>query len=537
MRADALATAERLAAGRFFVACLGQFKRGKSTLINALVSDAVLPVGVVPVTSVVTVVRYGPARGAIIHFQNGTSTPIDVANISDYVSEAGNPGNGKAVSLVETIVPAPLLASGLCLVDTPGVGSVFEANTETTRAFVPRIDAALMVCGADPPLTKEELFLIEQATQEASRFVFVLNKADRVSASEREEAASFAARQLQARVGIDIRPILNVSALRVLQGEDSYDWTLLTHRLLQLSGELARFDMARSARRAEERIRADLLRVVIEQIDALQRPLLESAERIERLQSLRMRIDGLLQDLEPLLLDAERRLTAHFRVAQETFTTTAIPHGRRLVCKEVAALPSSAQSRERAFEIANDAARALVMAWLRDAEPTANALFRESVSRLTATASDAFARLVAALDVVAMPIDGEDIAEDLAGRRRFYFTSLMSRTARNPLATAWNVITGKGHEAVIDDAERYFVQLLNTNASRAATDVIERLHESRNRLRKRLNERLSSIVIEAQAAAEHAKALHDSGQHAVAEEHQRLEVLRRNLNPRPEGSL
>lgn len=102
VRADALATAERLSAGRFFVACLGQFKRGTSTLINALVSDAVLPVGVVPVTSVVTVVRYGPARGAIIHFQNGTSTPIDVANISDYVSEAGNPGNRKAVSLVET---------------------------------------------------------------------------------------------------------------------------------------------------------------------------------------------------------------------------------------------------------------------------------------------------------------------------------------------------------------------------------------------------------------------------------------------------
>jgi dynamin family protein len=80
----------------------------------------------VPVTSIVTVVRYGPARGAVIHFQNGTSTPISVAEISDYVSEAGNPGNTKAVSTVETIVPAPLLASGLCLVDTPGVGSVFE---------------------------------------------------------------------------------------------------------------------------------------------------------------------------------------------------------------------------------------------------------------------------------------------------------------------------------------------------------------------------------------------------------------------------
>ena len=151
------------------------------------------------------------------------------------------------------------------------------------------------------------------------------------------------------------------------------------------------------------------------------------------------------------------------------------------------------------------------------------------MSRLTTTASEAFARLVAAVDVAPSPIDAEDIAGELAGRRRFYFASLMSRTARNPLTIAWSAITGKRRESLIADAERYFVQLLNTNASRAATDVVERLHESRDRLERGLDERLSGIVAEAQTALEHAKALQDSGERAVAEERQRLEMVRRDL--------
>src|SRR5713101_8280435 len=55
---DAAALAERIAEGRFYVACVGQFKRGKSTLLNALIGDPILPAGVAPVTSVVTVIRY-----------------------------------------------------------------------------------------------------------------------------------------------------------------------------------------------------------------------------------------------------------------------------------------------------------------------------------------------------------------------------------------------------------------------------------------------------------------------------------------------
>jgi ribosome biogenesis GTPase A len=58
---------ERTAGGRFYVACLGQFKRGKSTLINALIAEPVLPTGVAPITSIPTIVRYGDDSVRVLH--------------------------------------------------------------------------------------------------------------------------------------------------------------------------------------------------------------------------------------------------------------------------------------------------------------------------------------------------------------------------------------------------------------------------------------------------------------------------------------
>jgi hypothetical protein len=132
------ALTQRLAEGRFYVACIGQFKRGKSTLLNALVGDPILPTGVVPVTSVVTVLRYGE-RAARVK-AGGSWTPCDPSHLADFVSEDQNPGNRLAVEAVEVFVPCQLLAGGMCLVDTPGVGSVFEDVLGSFKGRVASVD-------------------------------------------------------------------------------------------------------------------------------------------------------------------------------------------------------------------------------------------------------------------------------------------------------------------------------------------------------------------------------------------------------------
>jgi len=79
--------ANRISEGRFYVACIGQFKRGKSTLINAPIGDPVLPVGFTPVTAVPTVIRFGDQRRARIQVGNGSWHDISISDLNQYVSE------------------------------------------------------------------------------------------------------------------------------------------------------------------------------------------------------------------------------------------------------------------------------------------------------------------------------------------------------------------------------------------------------------------------------------------------------------------
>ena len=98
--ADVRQLVARINEGRFFVACVGQFKRGKSTLLGALVGEPILPMGVVPVTAVPTVLRYGSQRTArVLIGETWRTIPPD--DLPQYVSEEWNPENSKQVAGVE----------------------------------------------------------------------------------------------------------------------------------------------------------------------------------------------------------------------------------------------------------------------------------------------------------------------------------------------------------------------------------------------------------------------------------------------------
>jgi hypothetical protein len=88
---------ERLREGRFFVACVGQFKRGKSTLLNALVGAEVLPIGVVPVTAIVTVLRYGDNARARVRSSAGEWKAIELREVREYAGRlAATRSSGRA---------------------------------------------------------------------------------------------------------------------------------------------------------------------------------------------------------------------------------------------------------------------------------------------------------------------------------------------------------------------------------------------------------------------------------------------------------
>ncbi len=97
---------EKLSKNRFHLVVLGQFKRGKSTFINSLLAESVLPTAVVPLTSIVTLLKYGNEERVEVLFENGTVKKISRGELADYVTERGNPDNEKGVLHVEMAYPS-----------------------------------------------------------------------------------------------------------------------------------------------------------------------------------------------------------------------------------------------------------------------------------------------------------------------------------------------------------------------------------------------------------------------------------------------
>ncbi|MGH2873158.1 MAG: dynamin family protein [Solirubrobacteraceae bacterium] len=188
---DLAAARDRLAEDRFNLVVLGEFKRGKSTLINALLERDVLPTGVVPLTSVVTAVGAGHRERLVVRFIDGREEERAIGELADYVTEHRNPGNERGAELARLELDHELLWAGLELVDTPGIGSIHSHNSEMARDFLPRVDAALCVLDAGQPLSAAERELFAEVGQRVPRLLIVINKIDHLEQEDREAAVQF----------------------------------------------------------------------------------------------------------------------------------------------------------------------------------------------------------------------------------------------------------------------------------------------------------------------------------------------------------
>lgn len=170
------------------VIVVGEFKQGKSKLINALVNAPVCPVDDDIATSVPTVVRYGdPASASILVPKAGADTPdetnverqpVNIAELAAYVSERGNPGNSKKLVAAEVYLPRRILTGGLTVIDSPGVGGMGSSHTLTTLTALPTADAMLLVSDASQEYTEPELRFLRQAMRITPSVVGVLSKTD-----------------------------------------------------------------------------------------------------------------------------------------------------------------------------------------------------------------------------------------------------------------------------------------------------------------------------------------------------------------------
>jgi GTP-binding protein EngB required for normal cell division len=505
---NARSVAERVSEGRFFVACVGQFKRGKSTLLNAIIGHSVLPAAVVPVTAVPTVIRHGERLAARVRFQSARWTDIPVGDVEQYVSEEKNPENAKGVAGVEIFVPSPLLETGMCLVDTPGLGSVFAGNTAATHAFVPHIDAAIVVIGTDPPLSGDELQLVETVAKEVHDLLFVLNKADRVSEVERMAAIEFARSVLGKRLKRQVSAVFEVSALERLEGHgQNRDWADLVQALEDLVLRSGRSLVRKATDRAIRRTADQLLVVIKEERDALERPFDESERRIARLRKALEEAEGAMRDLGILLGAEQQRLSEIFAERRNVFLKQAQANAHRELSERLPLLAPSRNGpayRRKVNHLAQEVARGQLIPWFEGEAKYAEEVFCKTAQRFVELGND-FLRHLRETGVQGLEELPEELGPEqgLRGQSQFHF-HVIERVAApaSPLLFISDLVVGALglHGGIVCDAREFVDQLLEVNSSRVQSDVDERVRESR----KKLEAKIKGLLREASAIADHA---------------------------------
>jgi len=182
----------RLAEDRFTVVVAGRFSRGKSSLMNAVLGMDRLPTGIVPLTSVITYVRYGTSERVLLNYEGsrlrGEAT---LQELPEYVTEKGNPGNAKRIHSAEIQLPAEILRRGFFFVDTPGLGSAIFENTKTTEKFIPEIDVLVLVTSYESPLSEDEMRFLHYALTSVRAMFIVINKQDTVPPDSRAEIIQY----------------------------------------------------------------------------------------------------------------------------------------------------------------------------------------------------------------------------------------------------------------------------------------------------------------------------------------------------------
>jgi signal recognition particle receptor subunit beta len=216
---EILGEKNKLLENRFHLVVLGQFKRGKTTFINAILGEPLLPTAVIPLTSVLTLIHYGEKKKIYIIFQNHQKIEISPAELDDYITERGNPHNKMNVQYVDIFVPADFLHNGITLIDTPGIGSLFQHNTKLTFDFLPHVDAGIVILSADPPVTQTEYEFLIEVTKHVDHNFFVLNKIDLLNKQELKEASDYTSQALSDKLNVNEIMVHPLSARNALLGK------------------------------------------------------------------------------------------------------------------------------------------------------------------------------------------------------------------------------------------------------------------------------------------------------------------------------
>lgn len=499
----------RLEDERFHLAVMGQFKRGKSTLINALLGEALLPTGVVPLTSVATEIRFGERRQATVVFEDGRRETVPTGDIAFYVTEKHNPENKKGVWRVEVRFPAPLLREGMVISDTPGLGSVYSHNTRTALDYLPQADAVVVVLAVDPPVSEAELDFVSQARAYVDRAFFLLNKIDYVSDAEREEALAFTREALARRLdgaAVSVRPI---SARLALEAKLSGDRGKMTRsHFAEFEADLQGFmgrakgkEILKAAARRASRLVAELENHFRAEEAALETPLAVLEERLAKLGAA---LDQARAQHREALFILKGEIDALLRLLDEDIDRFRAEETKTLQARasEFLAARKDAPLKETLSGLEDFRSARLVAdfeAWRQGEEKALNSRLNEIGVRFEARTSELVDRVRhAAAEIFGARLASVTESSSLATESRLWYLTGDISTAFLPELNLLTFSPVLPRRVVLRwiarDLRRSVAAEVDRNCGRVRYDLLERIEETGRRMEGRLEDRFEATI-------------------------------------------
>lgn len=197
------ASRHKLTSHKFSVGIMGEFKRGKSTVINALLGREIMPADILPCSATMNRVTYDLQPHAQVIRNDGTVMEIPVDEIADYVTKTNDENAKRAEMVDEAIVyyPCQFCQNGVDIVDTPGLNDD-ERMDRISEEIIPRLDAVIMVIVPGAPFSKSEAEFVRNKLMgsDLGRLMFLVNKIDTIRPRDRERAVEDIKKRIQTTV-------------------------------------------------------------------------------------------------------------------------------------------------------------------------------------------------------------------------------------------------------------------------------------------------------------------------------------------------
>lgn len=512
----------------FNLVVLGQFKRGKSTFINALLGENILPTAIVPLTSVVTIIRYAPKLKVEVEYLSGRLEEIDPSGLPAFITERENPRNKKAVKEVTVFYPSRYLKDGVRIIDTPGTGSIYSHNTEAAYAYLPYADAGIFIVSADPPLSKSEHQFLKDVREFVDKVFFVLNKIDQVGDSDRLESLEFTTRVIEEEVGRGKVRIYPMSARWALDGKKTGDDLLLERSLLpEFEKQLLDFLTREKGRVFLQSVANNLLKLISDETisfeleqEAIKLPLQELMAKIERFEHEIKEIEKDRENNQFLLKGHLGKIISGLNEEIYGFKKEKSPRFQQELEEEYLKLSKrgAGDLREHLEKFVFDRIKGTFNPWRQELAQRISSRLEEAHQEFARKINELIERILALTgDIFELKLKPFTSVEGLSKKSDFYFMlkddpvglELIQLAATSALP---RFIAGK---MILKNMKESVAELLDRHCGRVRYDLANRITKTMKGFQNSLNEKIDLTLAGIRVSFQKALALHQAGKENV----------------------